>query len=116
MGGLDKGALGRISVPGRRAIVFQDARLLPWKRVWRNVTIGLEGTGSALRGRALAALSEGGLAERVEAWVAEAVTAGAPGEAGWGPAIDEIKHLPRQGKAIGPVPRKDAAAGCRAVS
>ena len=68
VGGLDKGALGRISVPGRRAIVFQDARLLPWKRVWRNVTIGLEGTGSALRGRALAALSEVGLAERIEAW------------------------------------------------
>ena len=68
VGGLDKGSRGKVSVPARRAIVFQDARLLPWKRVWRNVMIGLEGAGAALRRRALAALSEVGLAERIEAW------------------------------------------------
>lgn len=68
IGGLDRGASGTIMVPGRRAIVFQDARLLPWKRVWRNVVIGLQGTRTELRERALAALSEVGLTARAEAW------------------------------------------------
>jgi sulfonate transport system ATP-binding protein len=67
-GGLDREASGRIEVPTRRAIVFQDARLLPWKRVWRNVVIGLNGSPTELRARALAALSEVGLAERADAW------------------------------------------------
>ena len=47
--GLDKGATGRFEVPDRRAIVFQEHRLMPWSRVWRNVTLGL--TGPDLRAR-----------------------------------------------------------------
>jgi sulfonate transport system ATP-binding protein len=53
-------------VPASRAVVFQDARLLPWKRVWRNVALGLHGDG--VRGRALAALEEVGLGHRLDAW------------------------------------------------
>jgi sulfonate transport system ATP-binding protein len=69
--GLDRGATGQFQVPGKRAIVFQEHRLMPWSRVWRNVTLGLKGsglTGSDLRGRALRALTEVGLAARADAW------------------------------------------------
>jgi len=41
---------------------------------------------------------------------AEAVVAAAPGDDGWGPAINEIKALQRQWKEIGFVPRRDADA------
>lgn len=66
IGGLDRGATGDFAVPDRRAIVFQEHRLMPWSRVWRNVTLGL--TGPDLRGRALRALGEVGLAARADAW------------------------------------------------
>ena len=58
---------------GRRptALVFQDARLLPWRRVLGNVALGLEGLGlSAARRRqeAEAALGLVGLAEQAGKW------------------------------------------------
>jgi sulfonate transport system ATP-binding protein len=55
-----------VQVPSSRAVVFQDARLLPWKRVWRNVALGLKG--GDRRERAEAALHEVGLDHRLEAW------------------------------------------------
>jgi sulfonate transport system ATP-binding protein len=64
--GLDRGATGQFDVPDRRAIVFQEHRLMPWERVWRNVTLGLSGPG--LRERAERALAEVGLSERAHAW------------------------------------------------
>jgi len=64
--GLDRGATGQFRVPDRRAIVFQEHRLMPWSRVWRNVTLGVRGPD--LRGRALHALTEVGLAARADAW------------------------------------------------
>src|SRR4051794_4749070 len=42
---LDPRATGRIEVPDRRSVVFQEPRLLPWKRVWRNVSLGLDCSG-----------------------------------------------------------------------
>jgi sulfonate transport system ATP-binding protein len=57
-----------VLTPSARAVVFQEPRLLPWKRVWRNVALGLAG-GDA-RGRAQAALQEVGLTHRVDAWPA----------------------------------------------
>jgi sulfonate transport system ATP-binding protein len=68
VGGLDHGAEGRVEVGTNRAIVFQDPRLLPWKVVWKNVVLGLEGTKEVLRDRAFSALDEVGLAARAEAW------------------------------------------------
>jgi sulfonate transport system ATP-binding protein len=56
-------------------VVFQDHRLLPWKRVWRNVLIGVprvgkRGVGKRGAGKkeALAALEEVGIVGRADAW------------------------------------------------
>jgi sulfonate transport system ATP-binding protein len=50
-------------------MVFQDARLLPWRRILDNVVLGA--TGSDVAGRGRAALAEVGLAGRERAWPAE---------------------------------------------
>jgi len=67
-GGLDDEAQGEVTRTRDPAMVFQDARLLPWRRVWRNVVLGLEGSRDELRGRAAAALAEVGLATHADAW------------------------------------------------
>ncbi|MER5743196.1 ABC transporter ATP-binding protein [Streptomyces sp. NPDC059913] len=66
LAGLDREIEGTVLVPKRRAVAFQAPRLMPWKRVWRNVLLGLPGK----PGRALAerALAEVGLGERSGAW------------------------------------------------
>lgn len=68
VGGLDSGAEGVIDVSPDQAIVFQDPRLLPWKPVWKNVILGLEGSQAQLRERARDALAEVGLADHAHAW------------------------------------------------
>ncbi|MFJ5518340.1 ABC transporter ATP-binding protein [Streptomyces griseoluteus] len=66
LAGLDRDIDGTVLVPRRRAVAFQAPRLMPWKRVWRNVVLGLPGKPD----RALAeqALEEVGLGHRVNAW------------------------------------------------
>jgi sulfonate transport system ATP-binding protein len=49
-------------------IMFQDARLLPWKKVVDNIALGLAGTD--VKARALEALSQVGLADRANDWPA----------------------------------------------
>lgn len=66
LAGLDPVGSQRVRVPASRAVVFQDARLLPWKQVWRNVALGLDG--ADIQVRAEAALTEVGLAHRLHAW------------------------------------------------
>jgi sulfonate transport system ATP-binding protein len=68
LAGLDPAPSGTVTVPNRRAVVFQEPRLLPWKRVWRNVALGLPAAGN--RERAVAALTEVGLGHRIDAWPA----------------------------------------------
>jgi sulfonate transport system ATP-binding protein len=57
---------GEVRVPEKLSIVFQDARLLPWRRVLQNVEFGLFGAGA--RRRALEALAEVNLGGRERAW------------------------------------------------
>lgn len=66
LAGLDPAAGQDVKTPDARAVVFQDARLLPWKKVWRNVALGL--SGAEVRARAEAALKEVGLGHRLDAW------------------------------------------------
>lgn len=57
---------GRIEVPERVSVVFQDSRLLPWAHVLDNVVLGLDVPDASDRGRR--ALAEVGLAGRENAW------------------------------------------------
>jgi len=68
---LDRDATGsgEIIVPEKRSIIFQDARLLPWKRVLDNVLLGLPGPNA--RERAIQALAEVELAGRERSWPIE---------------------------------------------
>jgi sulfonate transport system ATP-binding protein len=66
LAGLDPQAGGDIYVPPRRAVVFQDPRLLPWARVLDNVTLGRPGATAAELGRQ--ALREVGLQGHEEDW------------------------------------------------
>jgi sulfonate transport system ATP-binding protein len=57
---------GEVHVPDAVSVVFQDSRLLPWKRVLHNIVFGLR-TGDAIE-RGKRALAEVGLAGRERAW------------------------------------------------
>ena len=68
--GLDTPTTGHIEAGAaeERRLMFQDARLLPWKRVVDNVALGL--TGRDARDRAMEALAQVGLAGRGDEWPA----------------------------------------------
>ena len=60
---------GQLAAPERVSVVFQDSRLLPWRRVLDNVLLGTEGKEAAAKGRE--ALAEVGLKGRERAWPSE---------------------------------------------
>jgi sulfonate transport system ATP-binding protein len=66
LAGLDPAPAGTVLAGEAKAGVFQEPRLLPWKNVWRNVSLGVR-TPDA-RTRAEAALKEVGLGHRRDAW------------------------------------------------
>ncbi|PXY23383.1 sulfonate ABC transporter ATP-binding protein [Prauserella coralliicola] len=68
MAGLDPGVAGSVLVPRERAVVFQNPRLLPWRRVLPNVVFALDSGDAKERGSA--ALEEVGLAAKEKAWPA----------------------------------------------
>ena len=63
---LDRDLDGRVEVATRRAVSFQSPRLMPWKKVWRNVVLGLPGRPD--RARAEAALAEVNMTHRSDVW------------------------------------------------
>jgi sulfonate transport system ATP-binding protein len=74
--GLDEASSGTLRIEGQETaglseetrIMFQDSRLLPWRRVWDNVTLGLP---TALRPRAAKVLEQVGLDDRAGDWPAK---------------------------------------------
>ncbi|WP_163552891.1 ABC transporter ATP-binding protein [Candidatus Frankia alpina] len=66
LAGLGPVAEGSVEVPALRSVVFQEPRLLPWRRVWQNVSLGLPR--SRRRDEATRALTEVGLADHAQAW------------------------------------------------
>jgi len=72
LAGLDEPAYGELDVAATDGtVVFQDPRLLPWKRTWENVVLGIGALGTRER-RATAALAEVALGHRADAWAADA--------------------------------------------
>jgi len=63
---LDPEVAGDVWVPARRAVVFQEPRLLPWSSVLDNVTLGLKASGDRQRGLDL--LEEVGLETHAGDW------------------------------------------------
>ncbi|MDR1545289.1 MAG: ABC transporter ATP-binding protein [Deltaproteobacteria bacterium] len=66
LAGLDPVQSGQMTVAAPSAVVFQEHRLLPWKRLWENVALGLRD--DRPRARAAQALAEVGLADRLDDW------------------------------------------------
>lgn len=74
--GLDKASSGQLQLQGkaveglnaRARIMFQEARLLPWKRVLDNVLLGLP---EVQRAHAKQVLAQVGLADRAQEWPAK---------------------------------------------
>jgi sulfonate transport system ATP-binding protein len=68
LAGLDPHYEGSVLVPRARSVVFQEPRLLPWRRVLANVVLGL--ASDDVRRRGSEALAEVGLADHAAAWPA----------------------------------------------
>jgi sulfonate transport system ATP-binding protein len=66
LAGLDRELSGSIAVAEPVAVAFQEPRLVPWKRVLDNVTLGLRDPNPAQV--ATEALAEVELTERISAW------------------------------------------------
>jgi len=66
LAGLDRELSGSMTVAEPVAVAFQEPRLVPWKSVLGNVTLGLRDPAPAQV--ATAALEEVGLTERMSAW------------------------------------------------
>lgn len=67
LAGLDRADGGEVTVAAARSVVFQEPRLVPALKVWRNVVIG-HPRNAAARKLAAAALDEVGLASHADAW------------------------------------------------
>ncbi|HEX8865916.1 MAG TPA: ABC transporter ATP-binding protein [Lentzea sp.] len=66
LAGLDTEFDGTATVPGTVSVAFQQPRLLPWRKVWRNISLGLHRPDG--RAVALKALEEVRLPDHADAW------------------------------------------------
>ena len=66
LAGLDPDVTGEVAVYGAVAMAFQEPRLVPWKRVWANICLGLKTANP--RSVARSALDELGLSDHGNAW------------------------------------------------
>jgi sulfonate transport system ATP-binding protein len=66
IGGLDRPSAGTVRCDPSLNLVFQDARLVPWRNVWRNVTLGQKGPKTERRENARGVLAEVALSERID--------------------------------------------------
>ncbi|WP_315786670.1 ABC transporter ATP-binding protein [Bradyrhizobium sp. SZCCHNPS1003] len=64
---LDRADAGEVAVAAARSVVFQEPRLVPALKVWRNVVLG-HPRNAATRQLAATALAEVGLASHADAW------------------------------------------------
>jgi sulfonate transport system ATP-binding protein len=67
LGGLDTADEGHVVVPRVRSTVFQEPRLVPAQRVWRNVVLGARRPRAA-RSKAIDALAEVGIEGHANDW------------------------------------------------
>jgi sulfonate transport system ATP-binding protein len=67
LGGLDTADEGNVVVPRVRSTVFQEPRLVPAQKVWRNVVLGARRPRAA-RSKAIDALAEVGIEAHAKAW------------------------------------------------
>jgi sulfonate transport system ATP-binding protein len=65
LAGIDRDVDGTARVDGTVSMAFQQPRLLPWRRVWRNIVLGLRQGDRAL---AVKALAEVRLADHADSW------------------------------------------------
>ena len=66
LSGLDVDYTGESTVDGTVSVAFQQPRLLDWRKVWRNVVLGLKAPDP--RATAQRALAEVQLTDRADAW------------------------------------------------
>ena len=66
LAGLDDAPARQLRLPQRRSVVFQEPRLMPWKTVVDNVTLGVKRRDA--RSIATQALEDVGLSHRQNAW------------------------------------------------
>ncbi|MDV3124992.1 ABC transporter ATP-binding protein [Mycobacterium sp. 21AC1] len=67
LAGLEDATSGHVSIAARTSVVFQEPRLIQAQRVWKNVVLSTSRSADTRR-RAVEALTEVGLADKVDAW------------------------------------------------
>ncbi|WP_424923647.1 ABC transporter ATP-binding protein [Amycolatopsis acidicola] len=102
LAGLDPAVEGEASVDGTVSVAFQQPRLLPWRRVWRNVVLGLHdqrvGASGARVGPSGARVGASGA--RVGAARGQDTVAGTEADGGGRPVNGRGQHVDGRGQHV----------------